>query len=56
MKHALQRALENRRAEAQLESLSDYLLKDIGIRRGDIQRFVRGGPSRLDRHSEDAPC
>ena len=56
MKLALQRGLEMRRAEAELESFSDHMLKDIGIERSDIQRVVYGNPSVLDRRSGDAPC
>lgn len=56
MKRALQRELEIRRAEAELKTLSDHLLKDLGISRSDIERVVRGKPPALDRRSQDAPC
>lgn len=37
-------AMNARRAQAKLESLPDYLLKDIGISRGEIGYYVRRGP------------
>jgi uncharacterized protein YjiS (DUF1127 family) len=56
MKLALHHQLEIRRAEAEGESVSEHMLKDIGIERNDMQRLVRGNPSVLDRSSEGAPC
>jgi uncharacterized protein YjiS (DUF1127 family) len=34
-------AQRHRRAVSELEALDDHLLNDIGIRRGDIDNFVR---------------
>lgn len=32
-----------RTAIAQLASMDDHLLRDIGVRRGDVQRLIRCG-------------
>jgi uncharacterized protein YjiS (DUF1127 family) len=34
---------ENRTSAAALLSLDDYLLRDIGVRRADVERLVRHG-------------
>ena len=39
----LAQRMNARQAQAKLESLPDYLLKDIGISRGEIRFYVRGG-------------
>ena len=40
---AIEAELRARRAAAELASLDDYMLRDIGVVRGDIDRIVRGG-------------
>jgi uncharacterized protein YjiS (DUF1127 family) len=55
-RRALQRELEIRRAVAELESLNDRLLNDIGISRHDIECVVRRRGSRVWRRPEDTPC
>jgi uncharacterized protein YjiS (DUF1127 family) len=53
---ALRRERKIRRAAAELESLSEHMLNDIGIRRGDIEHIVRGRRSQFWRRSGDARC
>ena len=38
--------IETRRALRRLSATDDYMLKDIGISRGDIERSVRHGRGR----------
>ena len=40
---AIARELEVRRSMDQLASWDDYMLRDIGLTRGDIERMVRFG-------------
>ena len=43
------------RATRALAGLSDYMLKDMGISRGEISSHVSGSPEyRIDRNDEDA--
>lgn len=43
---AIRRQHERRRAEAQLISLDDRMLKDIGLSRGEIMAAVHGLPTK----------
>jgi uncharacterized protein YjiS (DUF1127 family) len=40
-------AIERRRIRATLHALDDYLLKDMGIYRSDIDRIARSRPAAL---------
>lgn len=51
---AIRRERKIARAAAELERLSDHLLKDIGIHRCDIGPVVRGDRSLLRHRSDDA--
>ena len=55
IRQAIRRERELSRAVAELENLSDHLLKDIGISRCDIQHVVRG-TSPLQRRPDDGSC
>jgi uncharacterized protein YjiS (DUF1127 family) len=56
MRLVLRREREIRRAAAELESLSEHMLNDIGITRTDIKHVVRRSRSPFWRRSEGAPC
>jgi uncharacterized protein YjiS (DUF1127 family) len=43
LRSAIEAEVRARRAAAELASLDDYMLRDIGVPRGDIERIARGG-------------
>jgi uncharacterized protein YjiS (DUF1127 family) len=55
IRQAIRREWELRHAVAELENLSDHLLKDIGISRCDIRHVVRG-TSPLRHRPGDGSC
>jgi len=49
----LRNMIETRRAVRRLSAADDYMLKDIGISRGDVERLVRHGRPRAKMNNRE---